>query len=190
MARRRIYGEDLTYAEWHRRELPVFYNRLGHRLDMADRDWTEVCHFCRAPLAVAEEVLDFGQDLRDKAVTITTKLGRRARVPALIFAPRIERPMQVQNRIDELNAEIRALESQHPMLYITARRLWPSPTDFEKYTPREWAAEIYLLHRDHHSICARAQLQHPVVDTARMRAAQDASRIWVPTQLSLFDGGV
>ncbi len=182
MARRRKYGEDLTYAEWHRNMLADMYQRRGHRLDMADRDWTEVCHFCREPLGIAEEVIDRGQDLRDKATTITRNMAKRANVPALLIAPRMNRPPEVQQRIDQLNTEIRELEAAHPITRFTVKRLWPHPTELETFWPDEFAAEIYLLHRDHHARCWKANQADPVTNVAALRSAQARSRIWLHWQ--------
>lgn len=182
MARRRKYGEDLTVAEWHRTELPVLYRRNGHRLDMADRDWTEFCHFCKEPLGLWEEVIDRGQDLDDKATTVTRKMAERANKPAMLVAARIDRPPNVQARIDQLNAEIRELEAQHPILYFTVKRLWPHPGPLERFSPHEFAAEIYLLHRDHHQHCRAAQVNDPVYHASAINAARAKSKIWVPRQ--------
>lgn len=187
MARRRKYGEDLTVAEWHRNMLPVFYERRGHRLDMADRDWTEFCHFCKNPLAVWEEVIDRGQDLSDKATTVTRRMGERAHITAMLVAARVSRPPEVQAAIDALNAEIRRLESLHPIEYFTVRRLHPHPGTFVQLTPDEFAAEIYLLHRDHHQSCRSAQYDDPVVNTAAINAARAVSHIWTHRQLQLTD---
>lgn len=182
MARRRKYGEDLTAAEWHRLKLPVLYERNGHRLDMADRDWTEFCHFCKEPLGLWEEVIDRGQDLSDKATTVTRRLAERANLPALIVAPRTNRPPDVQAQIDDLHAEIRRLEALHPIIRFTVKRLTPTPGEFLVFQPDEFAAEIYLLHRDHHQRCRRAQRSDPVYHVAAIKAARAKSKIWVPRQ--------
>lgn len=185
MARSRRYGEDLTVAEWHRHALAALYRRNGHRLDMADRDWTEFCHYCKEPLGIWEEVVDRGQNLYDKATTITRRIAQRANLPALLVAARIVRPLEVQRRIDELNAEIRALEAAYPIEHFTVRRLTPAPSSFERYTPEEFAAEIYLLHRDHHAHCRRASYSDPIRSAIQLGAARARSRIWSPRPLRM-----
>lgn len=182
MARRRKYGEDLTTAEWHRLQLPVLYERNGHRLDMADRDWTEFCHFCKEPLGIWEEIIDRGQDLSDKATTVTRRMAERANLPALLVAARTNRPSEVQQRINDLHAEIRQLEALHPIIRFTVKRLWPHPDEFKALQPHEMAAEIYLLHRDHHQHCAKAQRNDPVYHVAAINAARAKSKIWTPRQ--------
>lgn len=188
MARARRYGEDLTYSEWHRNTLPKLYHRRGHRLDMANRDDTEFCHFCKWPIGIVEEVVDRGQDLNDKATTVTKRLAENANIPALLVAPRIDRPPEIQARINDLNAEIRRLEAQHPITYFTVRRLWPHPTKLERLTPEQYAAEIYLLHRDHHQHCLKAQRDDPVYKLAEINAARATSFVWVPRQERLAFG--
>lgn len=185
MANRRRYGEDLTYAEWHRNTLAELYPRRGHRLDQADRDWTEACHFCREPLCVAEEVIDRGQDLNDKATTITRRMAERANIPGWLIAPKFSRPVEIQRRIDRLQAEVLRLEARYPITYFTVKRLWPQPAPLEQLWPDEFAAEIYLLHRDHHQTCPRAQRDDPVWKTAELRAAQNKSKLWLPQQKRL-----
>jgi len=74
------------------------------------------------------------------------------------------------------------LEALHPVFYVTARRLWPAATEFQRFRPDEWAAEVYLLHRNHHRSCPRAQRSDPVYHTAAIQAARAKSRIWVPKQ--------
>src|SRR5215471_14217129 len=100
MAYLRQHGDDYAYGEDHRLVLPKFYRRVGHRLDMADRDWTEFCYYCREPLEIYELVRDRGQNLRDKGVSVTTKLGRRSRLPAKLVAYQVDRPQDVEERID------------------------------------------------------------------------------------------
>jgi len=182
MARARKYGEDLTYSEWHRNALPLLYIRTGHRLAMANRDDTEFCHFCYDPIGIVEEVVDRGQDLSDKCTTITERLAKRANIPALFVAPRFDRPAEVQARINELNVEIRRLEGLHPITSFRMKRIWPHPSKFERLAPEDFAAEIHLLHRDHHQHCSKAQRSHPVYKEAAINAARAKSYVWVPMQ--------
>jgi hypothetical protein len=180
MARRRKWGEDLTYAEWHRQFLPHVYPRIGHRQDMADRDWTEFCHHCKEPVAVIEEVIDRGQDINDKATTVTRKLASRADVFAALVAPRIDRPTAVQQEIDQLNSRLRELESAYPIMRFAAKQLWPNRTPLRTYLPDEWAEQLLILHRSHHHICvaARRNGEYPVNED-RLWVAKGRSGIWV-----------
>lgn len=190
MARRRKYGEDLTYAEWHRKQLPEFYKERGHRLAMADRDWTEWCYYCREPLALAEEVVDRGQDLTDKNTRTLEKLAERAHIRALLIAPRFNRPAHIQNRINELQAEIRSLESAYPIQAFRLRRLWPNKGPVIEMAPAEVALELLIIHRDHHSTCYRADRSDPVYKTTALRAAKEESRLWTPIQQPLTMRGL
>ena len=163
MARRRKYGEDLTYAEAHRLSLEELYPRIGHRLDMADRDWTEFCHYCKQPLALLEEVRDNGQDLNDKATTVTRKLAQAASVPAWLLAWRTERPLEIQRRIDELHAALRELESRYPIVGFTAKPIAPAPGALARLSPAEWWKFVLSIHRRHHLSCPRAKAEEAPV---------------------------
>lgn len=160
MSRRRYPGQDLTYSDDHRDALPFLYRRHGHRLDQADRDWTEFCHFCKEPLAIYEEVRDVGQDLMDKAVTVTRRLAVRAQLRAGVLAWRTDRPADVQHQIDELNREVRRLEALHPITGFRVRNLWPTKArSFIDLEPEEWWQWVLIIHRSHHRFCPAAQ--HP-----------------------------
>lgn len=161
MARSRQYGEDLTYSEWHRHRLPALYERIGHRLDMADRDFTEFCSFCKEPLLICELVRDVGQDLRDKATTVTRRLAARSRCSAVLLGWRVERSPEIQAEIDELHRRIRVLEQQSPIVRFTVRGLWPQVTGLQPLTPDQWAQWVLLSHREHHAWCPPAR-EHPV----------------------------
>jgi len=180
MARHRKYGEDLTYSEEHRLALPELYGRIGHRLDMADRDLTEFCHFCKDPLLLVELVRDVGQDLRDKAVTVTRKLAQRAGLDAYLVAWKTERPPEVQREIDALNERIRELESLHPITEITVRHISPiASPQLLRMTPKEWWNWLLIVHRDHHGRCARAGGERPV-NRSRFWAAVSNHVLQVP----------
>lgn len=188
MSRRRMYGEDLTLAEWHRNYLPEKYGRVGHRLDMADRDWTEFCHWCKAPLCIWEEVVDRGQDLNDKATTVTRKLAAQAGVSAWMVAPKFSRPPGVQKRLSELHAEARELEAQTVMHYFTARRLHPGRTAFHRLYPDDFAKEILLMHYSHYSVCESAMRHEPVKNMPAVVEALEKSVLCLPPQRRLFSG--
>lgn len=157
MARSRKYGEDLTYSEWHRSALPDRYGRIGHRIDMADRDWTEYCHYCKTPLALIEEVRDRGQDLRDKGISVTRNLSTAARLDhAYLLAWRSDRPAEVDREIEQLHARIRELEAQWPILEFTVRDLLKQGRVLTPVTVNDWLQHLLIIHRDHHRSCARA----------------------------------
>lgn len=194
MARRRMYGEDLTYAEAHRFELEHLYRRVGHRLDMADRDWTEFCHWCKEPLAIIEEVRDRGQDLHDKATTVTRKLAKRAGICAMLLAVEIERPRHVEREIEQHQARIRELEQAYPIQHVTAKLLEPNHgRKLVRMTLDEWWLQgVYMLHVDHHRNCRSArQSEHPEYWNAikeRIGYAKEKSRLWPVSrnQISMF----
>ena len=191
MARRRKYGEDLTYAEWHREALPWLHGRVGHRQDMADRDWTEFCHHCKTPLAVIEEVVDRGQDINDKATTVTRRLAAQANVPAWLIAPRMLRPPHVQAEIDQLNKRIRELEQQYPIVGFKAKALWPTHGELKSYTPQEWAEALLIMHRNHHLQCFIAQRRREIpVNELGLALAKKRNGAWGPglEQISLEVG--
>lgn len=182
MARSRQYGEDLTYAEWHRRALPDKYGRIGHRIDMANRDWTEYCHYCKTPLALIEEVRDVGQNLLDKGVSVTRNLATAANMPGLLMAWRCQRPREVDQEIDRLNARIRELEQQWPITGFTIRHLRHRDTKLIPVTPDEWLEHLLLVHREHHHECRRANEWK--VDGERLLAVKDGNPLH---QITLFD---
>lgn len=190
MARRRKYGEDLTYAEEHRHQLEHLCRRIGHRLDAADRDWTEFCHWCKEPLGIYEQVRDIGQDINDKATTVTRKLAASASLPAFLFAWRAKRPAAVEARIQALNTELRELEAAHPIIGFKAKQLYPRRGELVPLTPDEWWKEgVLILHRDHHRSCHAAKRNRELdVHVPRLLDARNRSRLWTPAdQLTLGD---
>jgi hypothetical protein len=191
MSQRRRYIDDIAYSEAHRHALPELYERIGHRLDVADRDWTEFCHHCKEPLAVIETVRDVGQDIRDKATTVTRRLANRAQLRAWLVAWRVERPEAVQRRIDELGRELLALQAAHPIVSFKVRELCP-PGKVIELSPREWWEHVLLVHRTHHKVCLDAKRRGELpVHAVRLQSAQHRSPIWrvdKQTPLPGFDG--
>jgi hypothetical protein len=147
---------------------------------MADRDWTEFCHYCKEPLAIVEEVIDRGQDLNDKATTVTRKLAERADIPAFLVAPSIPRSKEVQAELEALDARKRELEALHPISALTARQIAPQRTNLVRYEPNGWARELLTLHRRHHALCSIAQ-QRGVepVHIPRLMDGMATSALWV-----------
>jgi len=182
VARTRKYGEDLTYGEWHRDALPEKYGRIGHRIDMADRDWTEYCHYCKTPLALIEEVRDVGQDLRDKGVAVTRNLAMMAQMPAFLMAWRNDRPPEVDEEIDRLNRRIRELESQWPITGFTIRNLRHRSSRLEPVTPDDWLEHLLIIHREHHAECSSAN--EWAVNGSRLIAVKDRHPLH---DVTLFD---
>lgn len=182
MARSRRYGEDLTYAEWHRTALPEKYGRVGHRIDMADRDWTEYCHYCKTPLALIEEVRDRGQDLLDKGVTVTRNLAAALNRPGYLMAWRSERPPEVDAEINALHARIRELEAAWPIVEFTIRPLTRKDQRLIKVTPDEWLEHLLIIHREHHGVCGHANEWS--VDGRRLIAVKDGNPLH---EVTLFD---
>lgn len=185
MARSRKYGEDLTYGEWHRHALVELYGRIGHRIDMADRDWTEYCHYCKAPLALIEEVRDRGQDLLDKGVSVTRGLAGLANIQAYLMAWRNERPKSIDQEINQLHNRIRELEARWPITGFTVRNLRRRISSLERLTTEEWMEHLLLIHRQHHLICTRAG-EFPV-KADRLLAAKSAHPMHDVTLLDLLD---
>lgn len=182
MARSRKYGEDLTYAEWHRKAFPDMYGRIGHRIDMCDRDWTEFCHYCKTPLALIEEVRDIGQNLLDKGVSVTRNLAAMSGVPGYLLAWRNDRPKAVDREIEQLHARIRELESQWPIVEFTIRDLRKRGRKLVKVTPDEWLEHLLIIHREHHHECRRAN--EWAVRGDRLMAAKDGHPLH---EVTLFD---
>lgn len=184
MARHRKYGEDLAVAQWHRNALEEFYGRLGHRLSMADRDWTEFCKFCHRTLCIWEEIRDRGQALGEKSTSITEKLAKAAHCPAWLVAAKIDRPPEVELEIAQHWDRLMELYEAYQPVSFSVRTLYPLKGSFRSLTPREFAKEILILHRDHHRTCKRAQQSPglPPVDTARLQTAKNGSTLWMPTQ--------
>jgi hypothetical protein len=182
MARTRKYGEDLTYGEWHREALPEKYGRIGHRIDMADRDWTEYCHYCKTPLALIEEVRDVGQDLLDKGVSVTRNLAVMANMPAFLMAWRTERPPEVDDEIDRLNKRIRELEAQYPIVEFTIRNLRHRGRRLTKVTVNDWLEHLLIIHREHHHECRRAN--EWTVNGGLLVAAKEGNPLH---EITLFD---
>lgn len=186
MSRTRKYGEDLTYGEEHRHRFPELYERIGHRIAMADRDWTEFCYHCKEPLGLYEEVRDKGQNLNDKATTITRKLGQMSGLPAFLFAWKVERPAEVDAEIFNLNQRIRKLEEAYPIVGFTSRRLTPKLGPLIAMTPEEWWKHILALHRDHHRNCSAATRREEPVRVEPLEDYQNGNPLWTPgDQLSM-----
>lgn len=186
MSRRRFYGEDFAYPEAHRTELPLLYRRTGHRLDMCDRDFTEFCHWCKDPIGLFELVRNVGQDLNDKATTVTRRLASRAAIPAFLVAWRVDRPDETQARIDTLNRELIDLCTRHPIASFRARQLYPRRSAWIDFTPHEWWQEgVLILHRSHYARCAAAHEavargNETAVAWQRLLDARNGSRLWTP----------
>lgn len=186
MARTRRFREDLTYAETHRNYLPELYCRIGHRIDQADRDWTEYCHWCKEPLVIVEEVRDVGQDLNDKATTVTRKLAKRASTDAYLMGWHVNRPPDVQAEIERLGRRISELEQAYPIDRIKAKKLWPERTSLVEFTLDEWFKQVYLWHRNHHRFCLKARAHEIPVNVPKLEDAKTASP-FVPGQMDMFE---
>ena len=187
MARSRRYGDDVAYAEEHRWRMRELYKRIGHRIDVADRDWTEFCHHCKEPIAIIEQVRDVGQNILDKATTVTRRLAQRADVPAFLMAWRVERTAEVQAEIDRLMARAMELQTSSPITMFRVRQIYPvGPLKLETLEPDDYWRHVYMLHREHHSTCARAEANREIpVNGDRLRAAKGGSRLWLPVQHSM-----
>lgn len=174
----RYHARDLTYSAAHRQALPELYQRIGHRADTCDRDWTEYCHYCWEPLGIFEEVRDRGQDLADKQTGVTVRLAERAGIPAGFIAWRTSRPPEVQTQIDQLHAEIRKLEADYPITGFTTRTLRPERGRFEEVSPAEHWRRIMLLHAEHWTNCYKIpRLERWRLVALRARA-QRQTELW------------
>jgi hypothetical protein len=182
MARSRRYGEDLTYGEWHRHALPEKYGRIGHRIDMADRDWTEYCHYCKTPLALIEEVRDRGQDLLDKGTTVTRNLAAMAHIPGYLMAWRNDRPPGVDREIEALHERIRQLEAQWPIIRFTIRDLAKPGRKLIPLSTDEWLEHLLVIHRAHHADCSKAG--EWAVNGTRLMEVKDSHPLH---EVTLFD---
>jgi hypothetical protein len=181
MAQHRRYFDDVSYGEAHRYALPALYKRIGHRLDTADRDWTEFCHYCKKPLSTIETVRDVGQDVRDKATTVTRKIAEAAGLRGFLAAWRCVRPPEVEARINELGRELMELQTRYPITGFQVRELCPLG-DVVPLSPDEWWEVIAAIHRSHHDTCASAQRSgEPPLNIAKFRDFQAQSRVWSPT---------
>ena len=189
MARTRKYRDDLIYSDAHRRALPELYGRIGHRIDMADRDWTEFCAYCKRSLLVVEMVRDVGQDLSDKATTVTRDIAARAKVEACLLAYRVERSPEDQKELDELNRRIDAIEARSKIVGFKTCQLWPRhERRLTVLTPEEWWRSLYIRHRDHHKECRRAK-EYPVKKRGLL-AAKRQDPTYAVGLLDLLDDAV
>lgn len=158
---RRFAHEDLSYSQWHRHALPELYGRRGHRFDVVDRDWSEFCHFCREPLALVETLRDIGQDIADKNVRQTVRWAELAGKEAYVAAFRVERPAEIQARIDQLEREVRRLEASYPIVGFRVQQLWPQRSTVIDLAPEEWAKVIRDIHLRHQVVaCTQAPWPH------------------------------
>lgn len=184
----RYNARDLTYSAEHRRALPRLYQRIGHRADACDRDWTEYCHFCWEPLGIFEEVRDRGQDLADKSTGVTERLAMRARLTAGLIAWQCDRPADIQAEIDRLHARLRQLEAMHPISGFVVRPLYPQRGPFEHITVAEHWRRIAQMHAAHESSCARV----PRLERWRLAAlrakAQRQGELWADLSANRGDG--
>ena len=186
MARLRKYGESLLYAETHRHRIPELWKRNGHRVDSADRDWTEYAHGCREPLVLIEEYRDRGHNLRDKNSSMTRRMAERSHVPAYLVGWQTERPVEVDQRIAELQREALALELQYPITKITARRIWPKPTDFHVMEADDWWLHVCAHHADHYGRCERCQRRVSPIHRQGLDDYKQRSPLWTPVQMPLL----
>jgi len=150
---------------------------------MADRDFTEFCHFCKEPLLICELVRDVGQNLYDKATTVTRRLAARSGVHAYLLGYEVHRSWSIQREIDDLNQRVIELEQRTPPTAFRVRSLYPICGELRTVSPNEWAQWLLLSHRRHHATCRRATL-FPV-HRERFLKAQYKHPMHVP---SLFDG--
>jgi len=79
--RQRLYGDDLTFREWHR------FPTLPAYCSMIDIDIVEYCKDCRQPLALIETAIDVGQLF--KPTTVTKNLAVLAGIPAYLILYKI-----------------------------------------------------------------------------------------------------
>ncbi len=188
--RDRIYGVDLAFAEWHRHYFKEHYHRRRHCMSMADRDWTEFCYYCGEPLAILEEKLDFGRrNLLDKDYRTTIRLAELSRLRSFMIAPKIERPQEVQDEIDELQARVIKLQTQHPIPYFSVMELWPRrDNQLRTLSEEDFALFIASLHRHHHDQCEAAARMTDPVDLVQLNRIRQ--RLGLPVtgiQENLFD---
>lgn len=186
MARKRTYIEDVAYGEEHRHRLPELYNRIGHRLDMADRDFTEFCHHCKQPLAIIELVRDTGRNLLEKGVSVTTKLAKETSLHAYCVAYTLNRPPEVQKRIKELGDELMRLMTKYPISMFKVRSLNPVGRSFSTVAPDDYWRFIFSIHRNHHKTCASAiaNNERPVNGHALYKELE-RSGLLIPIQVRL-----
>jgi hypothetical protein len=179
MSRRRYFGTSHVYGEQHRYWLPELYPRTGHRHDMCDRDWTEFCHYCKTPLALFEEERDMGRDLDDKGTSVLRGVAGRAGLPAVLFAWKVDRPVEVDNQIRELNSELLELERRYPIVGFRARRLLPTRSPLLTMSPLEWWRDIAVLHVGHHQQCTNpAAARAAQIAPGLIIDVRYASRLW------------
>lgn len=182
--RRRV---DTTFSRWHRFRFPELYQRIGHVLDMADRDWTEFCHFCKQPLAIVEEHADHGQNLDEKSTTITRRLAMDAKVEAYLVCPRMERPQHVLDEIRRLHDRIAELEDAYPILDFTIKSLAPVHGELKKYTEMEAVLFYLAIHRRHHKFCEYVERDYLVTKYPELQKyIEDQSVIPKSVQQELF----
>lgn len=185
MARRRLHGESLVYAEAHRHEIPELWKRNGHRVDSADRDWTEYAHGCREPLALIEEYRDIGQNLYDKNFTMTKRMAERAQIPAYMVAWRVNRPKEVDEEIERLQRRVLELEAQYPITQISARMIYPTRTRFQTMQPSDWWLHVCAHHADHYTRCSVCQQKVAPVQRDGLETYKERSALWSPMQLRM-----
>ena len=190
MSRHRRYPyDDMIYSTEHRYKFPELYARIGHRFDVADRDWTEFCDWCKSPICIYETVRDVGQNLLDKGISVTRNLCDKASLLGFLVAYSVNRPHLVQQKIDQLSRDLRELESRYPIEKFRVRKLWPK-LENKLYTlnPEDWWEGVALMHRGHHEGCIQARQQFPVrLDRLASHAARNplfAGQLFFPECLS------
>lgn len=157
--RPRTHGYDYAYGIGHMENFPRQYERIEHRFKLADIDWTEFCGYCHKPLMLVEMVRDpaRGIDLNDKSATVTGHLARGAGIPAYVLGVHVDRPPEVQARIDDLNRQVLELTRQWPIARFRAQLRVPHRgTVVTCDDPSEWWEIVALCHSEHHLECPRA----------------------------------
>jgi len=177
MAKERRFRNNLWYSNWHRNHLPSLYRRRGHRMHVADRDFTEVCPDCREAIAIVEEVLIRGQNLEDKATTITRKLAGKLGVPAYLVGTVLDDDAwnAIKDEYAELSTRISDLERRVPIRGFLVRNILKKDRP-RFFLPDDWARVLMHLHREHQHNCPLSK--DPIEDVeAYQRSARQVSSL-------------
>ncbi len=140
MTQEEIYGtRDLSYSFWHRSESTARFLGMKQALELAQIDMDLVLYIeyddkTKEPIALIEAAKDVNQKF--KPYTVTRNLAVKSNLPAFVVLYTVSKE---RNPIDTKYFDISNFR---------IKQIYPNEeTDWEKYTPQEWAEKLLSLRK-------------------------------------------